>query len=129
MGKLKPIGSEKLEGLEKIQRIMEIARYKENLHNSINDSNSNHYNIKLVDGNTYHIEKEKNGYVIKRTLSEGQLEYIEPMKNRKYYQSYSQAFMEMIVTFHYLMNKKSLSLKPLNPKHQFLLNLLQHLPL
>jgi hypothetical protein len=95
MGKLKPIGSEKLEGLEKIQRIMEIARYKENLPNSINESNSNHYNIKLVDGNTYHIEKEKNGYVIKRTLSEGQLEYIEPMKNRKYYQSYSQAFKRL----------------------------------
>lgn len=95
MGKLKPIGSEKLEGLEKIQRIMEIARYKENLPNSINESNSNHYNIKLVDGNTYHIEKEKNGYVIKKTLSEGQLEYIEPMKNRKYYQSYSQAFKRL----------------------------------
>ena len=95
MGKLKPIGSEKLEGLEKIQRIMEIARYKENLPNSINENNSNHYNIKLVDGNTYHIEKEKNGYVIKRTLSEGQLEYIEPMKNRKFYQSYSQAFKRL----------------------------------
>ena len=95
MGKLKPIGSEKLEGLEKIQRIMEIARYKENIPNSINEVNSNHYNIKLVDGNTYHIEKEKNGYVIKRTVNEGQLEYIEPMKNRKYYQSYSQAFKRL----------------------------------
>ena len=95
MGKLKPIGSEKLEGLEKIQRIMEIARYKENLPNSINESNSNHYNIKLVDGNTYHIEKEKNGYVIKRTVNEGQLDYIEPMKNRKYYQSYSQALKRL----------------------------------
>ena len=95
MGKLKPIGSEKLEGLEKIQRIMEIARYKENIPNSINEVNSNHYNIKLVDGNTYHIEKEKNGYVIKRTVNEGQLDYIEPMKNRKYYQSYSQALKRL----------------------------------
>jgi len=95
MGKLKPIGSEKLEGLEKIQRIMEIARYKENTPNPINEVNSNHYNIKLVDGNTYHIEKEKNGYVIKRTVNEGLLEYIEPMKNRKYYQSYSQAFKRL----------------------------------
>jgi len=95
MGKLKPIGSEKLEGLEKIQRIMEIARYKENIPNSINEVNSNHYNIKLVDGNTYHIEKERNGYVIKRTVNEGQLDYIEPMKNRKYYQSYSQALKRL----------------------------------
>ena len=59
MGKLKPIGSEKLEGIEKIQRIMEIARYNENTPTLINEVNSNHYNIKLVDGNTYHIEKEK----------------------------------------------------------------------
>jgi hypothetical protein len=95
MGKLKPIGSEKLEGLEKIQRIMEIARYKENTPNPINEVNSNHYNVKLVDGNIYHIEKEKNGYVIKKTVNEGQLEYLEPMRHRKYYQSYSQAFKRL----------------------------------
>jgi len=95
MGKLKPIGSEKLEGLEKIQRIMEIARYKENIPNPVNEVNSNHYNIKLVDGNTYHIEKEKNGYVIKKTVNESQIEYVEPMKNRKHYQSYSQAFKRL----------------------------------
>ena len=95
MGKLKPIGSEKLEGLEKIQRIMEIAKYKENLPNPINEVNSNHYNVKLVDGNIYHIEKEKNGYVIKKTVNEGQLEYLEPMRHRKYYQSYSQAFKRL----------------------------------
>ena len=76
MGKLKPIGSEKLEGLEKIQRIMEIARYKENIPNPINEVNSNNYNIKLVDGNTYHIEKEKNGYVIKKTVNESQNDYV-----------------------------------------------------
>jgi hypothetical protein len=95
MGKLKPIGSEKLEGLEKIQRIMEIARYNENIPNPINEVKSNHYNIKLVDGNTYHIEKEKNGYVIKKTVNESQIDYVEPMKNRKYYQSYSQAFKRL----------------------------------
>lgn len=95
MGKLKPIGSEKLEGKEKIDRILEIARYKESPSNPINEITSNHYNIGLPDGNTYHIDKEKNGYVIKRTLSEGDIEYIEPMKNRKYYSSYSQAFKRL----------------------------------
>lgn len=95
MGKLKPIGSEKLQGIEKIQRIMEIARYNENTPIPKNEVNSNHYNIGLADGNTYHIEKEKNGYVIKRGINESQLEYIEPMKNRKYYQSYSQAFKRL----------------------------------
>jgi len=95
MGKLKPIGSEKLQGYEKISRIMEIARYKESLPNSINETTSNNYNITLYDGNTYHIDKEKNGYVIKKTLSEGRTEYIEPMKNRKFYSSYSQALKRL----------------------------------
>jgi len=38
MSKLKPIGSEKLKGQEQINRILEIAKYKENLPNSINES-------------------------------------------------------------------------------------------
>ena len=95
MGKLKPIGSEKLQGDEKINRILEIAKYKEITPSSINESSSNEYTITLSDGNNYHIDKEKNGYVIKRTLSEGTTEYIEPMKNRRYYSSYSQAFKRL----------------------------------
>jgi hypothetical protein len=95
MGKLKPIGSEKLEGVEKLQRILEIARYKEVIPNSVNENASNEYNITLPDGNTYHIDKEKNGYVIKRTIKEGTTEYVEPMKNRKFYSSYSQAFKRL----------------------------------
>ena len=35
MGGLKPIGSEKLEGMDKIKRIMEIARYNENIPHSV----------------------------------------------------------------------------------------------
>ena len=31
MSKLKPIGSEKLKGQEQIKRILEIAKYKENI--------------------------------------------------------------------------------------------------
>jgi hypothetical protein len=37
MGKLKPIGSEKLKGQDKIKRIMEIARY-----NEVDKNNTNH---------------------------------------------------------------------------------------
>jgi len=95
MGKLKPIGSEKLEGFEKLSRILEIARYKEVIPNSVNETTSNNYNIQLSDGNIYHIDSEKNGYVIKRTLKEGTTEYVEPMKNRKYYSSYSQALKRL----------------------------------
>jgi hypothetical protein len=95
MGKLKPIGSEKLEGQEKLSRILELARYKETTPSSINENTSNEYNITLPDGNIYHIDREKNGYVIKRTISEGNTEYLEPMKNRKFYSSYSQAFKRL----------------------------------
>jgi len=97
MGKLRPIGSEKLEGMEKINRIIEISRYKENIPNSVNENKSIEYNITLSDGNNYQIEKEKNGYVIKKTISESKntYDYLEPMKNRKYYSSYSQAFKRL----------------------------------
>lgn len=97
MGGLKPIGSEKLEGMAKINRIMEIARYNENIPTPVNEDKSTEYKITLADGNTYRIDKEKNGYVIKKTISEskGDFDYLEPMKNRKYYSSYSQAFKRL----------------------------------
>lgn len=95
MGKLKPIGSEKLQGIDKINRILEISKYKEVLPQPINESSSNEYSVKLSDGHTYQIVREKNGYVIKKSLNEGSVDYIEPMKNRKYYPSYSQAFKRL----------------------------------
>jgi len=91
MSGLKPIGSEKLQGDEKIKRILEIARYKETPKNNVNETASIDYTTKLADGNVYHIVKEKLGYIIKQGLTEGTSDYIVPMKNRKYYQSYSDA--------------------------------------
>jgi len=85
MGKLKPIGSEKLQGMEKINRMIEIARFKENIPNPINEDKSVEYTKTLADGNQYRIDKEKNGYVIKKSINESEFDYIEPMKNRKYY--------------------------------------------
>ena len=95
MGDLKPLGSEKLQGQEKIKRIMEIARYNEFKPNNVNETSRSEYNISLADGNSYEIVKEKQGYIIKRTISESQTDYIEPMKNRKYYPSYSQALKRL----------------------------------
>jgi len=94
MSKLKPIGSEKLEGLEKIQRIMEIARYKENIPQPVNEVSSREYQVVLADGVKYSINKEKLGYVIKKEVNEN-FEYIESMKNRNHYRSYSQAFKRL----------------------------------
>jgi hypothetical protein len=97
MGNLRPIGSEKLQGMDKINRIMEIARYKENIPKPINEDKSTEYSKTLSDGKTYRIDKEKNGYVLKRTISEStdSFDYLEPMKNRKYYSSYSQALKRL----------------------------------
>jgi hypothetical protein len=95
MGKLKPIGSERLEGMEKINRIIEISRYKENIPTPVNEVKSTEYGIMLADGNTYKIERDKNGYVIKKSINESEMDYLEPMQNRKYYPSYSQALKRL----------------------------------
>lgn len=92
MSNLKPIGSEKLTGQQKLQRIMEIARFNEVLPEPVNETSKSQYSITLADGNNYQIVKERQGYIIKKTISESVTDYIEPMKNRKYYSSYSQAF-------------------------------------
>jgi len=95
MSGLRPIGSEKLEGMDKIKRIMEIARYNENKPSRLNENESTEYKISLSDGNQYEIIKEKQGYIIKKSINESVSDYIEPMKNRKYYSSYSQALKRM----------------------------------
>ena len=95
MGKLRPIGSEKLEGIDKIKRMIEISQYNLNVPQPINEVSSNEYKKTLADGNTYHIVKEKNGYVIKKGLYESTADYIEPMKNRRFFSSYSQALKRL----------------------------------
>jgi hypothetical protein len=95
MADLKPIGSEKLQGQDKIKRIMEIARFNETAPSNINETAKTEYNRTLADGNNYEIVKERQGYIIKKTISESETDYIEPMKNRKYYSSYSQALKRL----------------------------------
>jgi hypothetical protein len=95
MADLKPIGSERLTGQDKIKRIMEIARFKENIPNTLNETSRSEYGINLADGMSYEIVKERQGYIIKKVVTEGTTEYIEPMKNRKYYSSYSQALKRL----------------------------------
>jgi len=95
MADLKPIGSEKLTGMDKINRILEISRYNENKPSNVNETSRNEYGITLTDGNSYQIVKERLGYIIKKTISESETDYIEPMKNRKYYPSYSQALKRL----------------------------------
>ena len=92
MGDLKPIGSEKLQGQDKLKRIMEIARFNEVIPNRINETAKSEYVIGLADGNKYEIIKERQGYIIKKTISESETDYIEPMKNRKYFKSINKLY-------------------------------------
>ena len=95
MSNLKPIGSEKFTGQDKINRIMEIARFNEVAPKTINENATSEYSIFLADGNNYQIVRERQVYIIKKTILESETDYIEPMKNRKYYSSYSQAFKRL----------------------------------
>ena len=66
MADLNPIGSEKLQGMDKINRILEISRYNEPSQN-ITESKAD-YSIQLADGNYYGISNEKNGYIVKKGI-------------------------------------------------------------
>lgn len=100
---MKPIGSEKLTGMDKIQRIIEIAQYGTKKQN-VNESTTE-YSKLAVDGNTYAIVKEKDGYYVKVGLNESSLDYVDGIlnKNKNRFSSYSGA-----------LKKINLMLKPLN---------------
>ena len=95
MSELKAIGSEKLTGQNKLSRIMEIARFNEVIPSKINETSNSEYSISLSDGYKYEIVKERQGYIIKKNINESEADYIEPMKNRKYYSSYSLALKRL----------------------------------
>ena len=95
MGSFKPIGSEKLEGMDKIRRIIEIARYNENIPKPVNETKSTEYSISLADGNIYRIVKERQGYIIKISINESEIDYIDNIKSRSYFRSYSQALKRL----------------------------------
>jgi len=121
MAKLKPIGSEKLEGVDKLKRIMEIATYK-TPSTSVNEGASE-YSINLADGMDYHIVKEKQGYIIKKGINESSLDYMEPMKNRKYHSSYAQALrkLNLIIKENNEMNGQDEEVKLFGEQKKFVL--------
>lgn len=95
MADLKPLGSEKLNGDEKIKRILELTYYKEN------KNNQNNRKAELVkestNGGLFGIVKEKDGYYVKRGLNESSLDYIGGifMKNKNRFSSYSEALKRL----------------------------------
>ena len=96
MADLKPLGSEKLEGQEQINRILEISNYGSKPTTLSESKNSKaDYSIQMADGKYYGIVKEKLGYVVKVGISESEFDYNEPMQNRKHYKSFSQAMKKV----------------------------------
>ncbi len=108
MGKLKPIGSEKLTGQDKINRIMEIARYGEVTKNDEYHISTNSFSQKAADGKTYAIIQEKDGYYLKCGINESELDYVSGGMNKKKdrFGSYAKALKRMNLIF-----------KPLNEEY------------
>jgi hypothetical protein len=95
MGEYKPLGSEKLNGDDKLKRILELTYYKTNDKKSSSDSKPEI--VKESKNGTYGIVKEKDGYYVKKGLNEQSLDYIGGlfMKNRNRYSSYAEALKRL----------------------------------
>jgi hypothetical protein len=95
MGELKPLGSEKLNGDEKLKRILELTYYNNPTSNS--NSKKSEFVTESKIGGVYGIVKEKDGYYVKRGLNESSLDYIGGMfmKNKNKFNSYSEALKRL----------------------------------
>jgi hypothetical protein len=98
MAELKPLGSEKLQGDDKIKRILELAYYGNNPKSKPSNSSLNkvEHLSESVNG-VYGIVKEKDGYYVKKGLNEGSLDYIGGlfMKNKNRFNSYAEALKRL----------------------------------
>jgi hypothetical protein len=96
MAELKPLGSEKLNGDEKLKRILELTYFNSKKNNSRSSSKP-----ELVkeskNGGVYGVVREKDGYYVKRGLNESSLDYIGGMfmKNKNKFSSYAEAFKRL----------------------------------
>ena len=95
MADLKPVGSEKLSGDDKLKRILELTYYK----NSNNKSSKATPEMvsEAKTGGIYGIVREKDGYYVKRGLNESSLDYIGGMfmKNKNKFSSYAEALKRL----------------------------------
>jgi hypothetical protein len=95
MGDIKPLGSEKLSGDEKLKRILELTYY--NNQKKTNSNNKSEIVKESVTNGVYGIVKEKDGYYVKKGLNENTLDYIGGMfmKNKNKFSSYAEALKRM----------------------------------
>lgn len=95
MAEIKPLGSEKLNGDEKLKRILELTYYNEK--NKKSTSSKPELVKESKNGCVYGIVKEKDGYYVKSGLNESSLDYIGGMfmKNKNKFSSYADAFKRL----------------------------------
>ena len=93
MGEIKPLGSEKLEGKDKLNRILELTYFNKPKSKSKNDFEL----VKESINGVFVIAKEKDGYYVKRGLNENTVDYIGGlfMKNKNKFNSYAEALKRL----------------------------------
>jgi hypothetical protein len=119
MGELKPLGSEKLQGDEKIKRILELANYNINSHNT--KKVNAEFISEEVNGHVYGIIREKDGYYVKKGLNENTLDYIGGMfnKNKNRFKSYAEALKRLnLISGQELNEAKRYVLKQNKPQNE-----------
>ncbi len=120
MADLKPIGSEKLTGDEKLKRILELTYFNEN--NKKSSSTKPELVSESKTGGIYGIVREKDGYYVKRGLNESSLDYIGGMfmKNKNRFNSYGEALkrLELIKGQEELMEATKYVLKQNKPQEE-----------
>ena len=120
MAELKPLGSEKLNGDDKLKRILELTYYK----NANNKSTKSSPELvsEAKTGGVYGIVKEKDGYYVKRGLNESSLDYIGGMfmKNKNKFSSYAEALkrLELLKGQEELQEATKYVLKTNSPKEE-----------
>jgi len=100
MADLKPLGSEKLNGDDKLRRILELTYYGNDKKSSTPNQSSvskTEYLSESVSGFRFGIVKEKDGYYVKKGLNENSLDYIGGlfMKNKNRFNSYAEALKRL----------------------------------
>lgn len=118
MGDLKPLGSEKLQGDEKLKRILELTYYQSS--DSLKKTKKNDVMIEQTSTGVYGVVKEKDGYYVKKGLNENSLDYIGGlfMKNKNRFESYNEAYkkLEFLVEQEKLQEATKYVLKSKTPK-------------
>lgn len=100
MADLKPLGSEKLNGDDKLKRILDLTYYgtsKNTANTSSNNNKKTEFLSESINGFKFGVVKEKDGYYVKKGLNENSLDYIGGlfMKNKNRFSSYAEALKRL----------------------------------